>query len=142
MGKKQKEVKRVVLDTNVLVSVLLFTGELARVAGLWQNGEIIPLISKETYDELRAVLAYPKFSLSPGEIQEIIAKEILPYFEVVEISKNITGVSRDPEDDKFIACAICGSADFIVSGDKDLTDLRSYQTVRILRVHDFLRMFK
>lgn len=142
MGKKQKKVRRVVLDTNVLVSALLFTGELAGVAGLWQNGEIVPLISKETYDELKAVLAYPKFSLSPGEIQEIIEKEILPFFEAVEISKNITGVSRDPEDDKFIACAICGSADFIVSGDKDLIDLRSYQTARILRVHDFLRMFK
>jgi putative PIN family toxin of toxin-antitoxin system len=142
MGKKQKKVKRVVLDTNVLVSALLFTGELARVAGLWRSGEIIPLISKETYDELKAVLAYPKFSLSPGEIQGIIENEILPYFEVVEISQNIRGVSRDPEDDKFIACGICGSADFIVSGDKDLIDLKTYRAIRILRVPDFLRMFK
>ncbi|NWF54646.1 MAG: putative toxin-antitoxin system toxin component, PIN family [Syntrophaceae bacterium] len=142
MGKKQTKVKRVVLDTNVLVSALLFTGKLSRIPELWQKRKIIPLISKETFDEFKTVLSYPKFSLSPEEIQGIIENEILPYFEVVKMGEKIMRISRDPEDDKFIACAIDGSADFIVSGDKDLTDLKSYQTVRILGIRDFLRMLK
>jgi len=142
MGEKQKNVKRVVLDTNVLVSSLLFTGELSKIVDLWQKGELVPLISRETFQELRAVLAYPKFSLTPDEIQSIIETEILPYFEVVEVREKVRGVCRDPGDDKFIACALSGSAHFIVSGDKDLTDLKRYQTVRIIKASEFLRLFE
>jgi len=140
MGQKPKKVRRVVLDTNVLVSALLFTGGLSKIAALWQKGEFIPLVSRETFDELKAVLEYPNFSLSPEEVQTIIEDEILPYFEVVEIRENVRGVCRDPGDDKFIACAVSASADFLVSGDKDLTDLKRYKTVKIIRPSEFLRM--
>ena len=63
--------KRVVLDTNVLVSALLFKGRLARLVELWQKGAIVPVISKETFDELRTVLCYPKFALNAEEIRRI-----------------------------------------------------------------------
>ena len=78
-----------------------------------------PLISRETFEELRGVPEYPKFSLAPDEIESIIEDEVLPFFEVVEIPENVRGVGRDPGDDKFLACALSGSADFILSGDKD-----------------------
>ena len=142
MGETPGKVRRVVLDTNVLVSALLFTGELSKIVELWQQGEVVPLISRETFDELRAVLGYPKFSLAPEEIQSIIENEILPYFEVVGIKENIRGVCRDPEDDKFLACALSGAAHFILSGDKHLTDLKSYKTIRIMKASEFLRRFK
>ena len=141
MGKK-KAVKRVVLDTNVLISSLLFKGEASRIVVLWQKSKIIPLISKETFDELRAVLEYPKFSLSGGEIKSIIEDEILPFFEVVEVEKNIKGVCRDPGDDKFISCAVSGEANWIVSGDKDLSDLGKYQSVEIIQVSEFIKRFE
>jgi len=64
MGKRQEKVKRVVLDTNVIVSALLFKGALSRLVELWRKGKIIPVISKETFAELTTVLHYPKFSLS------------------------------------------------------------------------------
>ncbi len=67
MGKKQEKVKWVVLDTNVLISALLFKGELSKFVGLWQKGKIVPTISKETFQELRNALEYPKFSLSQDE---------------------------------------------------------------------------
>jgi putative PIN family toxin of toxin-antitoxin system len=142
MGETPKKVRRVVLDTNVLVSALLFTGELSKIVDLWRQGEIVPLISREMFNELRAVLAYPKFSLAPGEIQSIIENEILPYFEVVEIKEKGRGVCRDPGDDKFLECALSGAAHSVVSGDKDLTDLKSYKTVKIMKASDFLRRFK
>ena len=142
MGETPRKVRRVVLDTNVLVSALLFTGELSKIVELWQQGEVVPLISRETFDELRAVLGYPKFSLAPEEIQSIIENEILPYFEVVGIKENVRGVCRDPEDDKFLACALSRAAHFILSGDKHLTDLKSYKTIRIIKASEFLRLFK
>jgi putative PIN family toxin of toxin-antitoxin system len=142
MGETPRKVRRVVLDTNVLVSALLFTGELSKMVDLWHRGEVVPLISRETFDELRKVLGYPKFSLAPEEIQSIIESEILPYFEVVEIKEKVRGVCRDPGDDKFIACALSGAAHFILSGDKDLTDFKSYKTIKIIKASEFLSLFK
>jgi putative PIN family toxin of toxin-antitoxin system len=131
----------VVLDTNVLISALLFKGELSRIVGLWQKGKIIPVISKETFDELRTVLEYSKFSLSRAEIKSLIEHDILPFFEVVNVSKHVKGTCRDPEDDKFISCAISASVDWIVTGDKDLSDLKKYHSIRIIHASDFIKMF-
>jgi putative PIN family toxin of toxin-antitoxin system len=141
VGKKPKKIIRVVLDTNVLISALLFKRELTRMVGLWQRGKIIPIISKETFDELRTVLEYPKFSLSRAEIKSLIEQEILPFFEVVNVNKHGKGACRDPGNDKFISCAISANADCIVTGDKDLSDLKKYQSVRIIHASDFIKMF-
>lgn len=141
MGKRPKKIIRVVLDTNILVTALLFKGELSRIVEGWQRGKIVPLISKETFVELKTVLEYPKFSLSHAEIESIIEQEILPFFEVVKISHPVRGLYRDPEDDKFISCAIAGEADFIVTGDKDLLDLRKYQSIKMIQASDFLNLF-
>ena len=129
------------LDTNVLISGLLFKGKLSRIVGLWQKGKIVPIISKETFEELRTVLEYSKFSLSYVEIKSLIEHEILPYFEVVNVSKHVKGACRDPGDDKFISCAISANADGIVTGDKDLSDLKKYRAVRIIHASDFIKMF-
>jgi putative PIN family toxin of toxin-antitoxin system len=141
VGKKPKKIIRVVLDTNVLISTLLFKGELTKMVGLWQRGKMIPIISKETFDELRTVLEYPKFSLSRAEIKSMVEQEILPFFEVVNVSKHVKGACRDPKDDKFISCAISANADCIVTGDKDLSDLKKYQSVRIIHASDFIKVF-
>jgi putative PIN family toxin of toxin-antitoxin system len=141
VGKKPKKIVRVVLDTNVLISALLFKGELSKIVGFWQEGRIIPIISKETFDELRSVLEYPKFFLSHSEIRSLIEREILPFFEVVNVSKHVKGACRDPGDDMFISSAISANADTIVTGDKDLFDLKKYRSIRIIRASDFISMF-
>ena len=142
MGKKKEKVRNVVLDTSVLISALLFKGELSKFVGLWQKGKIVPVISKDTYQELRSVLEYLKFSLSQEEINTIIGNEVLPHFEVVEVTEEIKGVCRDPADDKFISCALSASASYIVSGDKDLCDLNRYKSVRIVTPSDFFKIVK
>ncbi len=138
MGKKEKTVRKVVLDTNVLISSVLFKGELAGIVDLWKGGKIVPVVSRETFDEFRKVLEYPKFRLAKGEIKTIMEEEVLPFFEIVEISAEVSGVCRDPDDDKFISCALAASADFIVSGDKDLCDITKYKSVKIVRASDLL----
>ena len=141
MGKAKKEVKKIVLDTNILVSALLFKRELSKIVNLWKEGKIIPVVSKETFEEFRRVLEYPRFSLTNTEIKSIIEEEVLPFFKVTEITDQVRNVCRDPDDDKFISCAISALADFIVSGDKDLCSLSKYKSVRIINVKDFLKMF-
>ena len=103
-------------------------------------GRITPVVSRETFDELRRVLEYPKFSLSKDEIETILQQEILPFFEVVEEVVPVTGVCRDPDDDKFLACAARAKAAFLVSGDKGLCSLRKFGSVQIVTPEQLLAM--
>jgi putative PIN family toxin of toxin-antitoxin system len=141
LGEKEKTIKKVLLDTNILVSALLFKGELAAIVDLWKKGKIMPVLSKETFAEFKTVLEYPKFSLTVQEIKVIVEEEMLPYFEIIEVANNIGGRCRDADDDKFIACAVAASADFIVSGDRDLLDMGKYKSIRIVSASAFLKMF-
>ena len=141
MGEKKK-LKRVVLDTNVLVSALLFKGELSKIVNLWEKGSIVPIISRETFEEFRKVLAYAKFSLTGEEIRTIIEKNILPFFEVVDINETIKGACKDHNDDKFLSCAISAGTDYIVSGDRAFCDLGKFRTVKIITPVKFLKMFE
>lgn len=132
---------KVVLDTNILVSALLFKGELSGIVDLWKSARIIPVLSRVTFAEFKTVLGYPKFSLSGEEILMIIEQEVLPYFEIVEVIDKTEGVCRDPNDDKFIACAVSASAGFIVTGDKDLLDIEGHKSVKTISASTLLRMF-
>ena len=142
MGEKRKKIRRVVLDTNVLISALLFEGELSRLVVQWQLGVFTPVISKATFKEHETVLSYPKFRLSSEEIRMILTEEILPFFEVVEVKEKIEGVCRDAADDKFISCALSAGVEVIVTGDKDLMAVKKHRTVRIVSAGDFLRMME
>lgn len=115
--------KRIVVDTNVLVSALLFGGKPGELVTLWKMGRIVPLCSKEIVEEYLRVLAYPKFQLSKSEIDFLLTHEILPYFKVLTVKPGESLVTMDPSDDKFIGCALEGRAEVIVSGDKHLLTL-------------------
>lgn len=129
---------RVVLDTNTLVSALLFSGVSSKLVSLWQNGLIAPLLSREILDEYLRVLSYPEFALSEEEIKEFIQEEILPFVEVVKPKRRLRVVRRDPSDNKFLECAVAGKADVIISGDKDLLSLGRYRQIRIQSPAQFL----
>jgi predicted nucleic acid-binding protein len=58
----------------------------------------------------------------------------------VNVSKHVKGACRDTGDDKFISCALSANADYIVTGDKDLSDLRKYQSIKIIHASDFIKM--
>lgn len=130
---------RVILDTNVLVSALLFSGKLGRIIEGWKSGAFVPVFSRETFDEFRRVLSYPKFSLTVQEIAALIEDEVLPFCEVVEIGEEFLSVCRDPADDPFLSCAVAASADYIISGDKDLLALGSFRNIPIVTAATFLR---
>lgn len=134
---------RLVLDTNVVISALVFqSGRLAEFRTHWQSGELRPLVSKPTIEELIQALAYPKFQLSASE-QESLLADYLPFCEVVSTeseSKKAPRIPkcRDPADEKFLMLAVVGQAAMIVSGDKDLLALHGRVGLSILSPQDFL----
>ena len=130
---------KVVVETNVLVSALLFGGKPGKLIPLWQRGKIRPLASKEIIDEYLRVITYPKFKLAEEEINFLLYQEILPYFEVIDVESGPRIIIKDSEDDKFIRCALAGKAKWIVSGDRHLLAIKTYRKIKILTPSDFLQ---
>ena len=116
---------RVVPDTHVVLSALVFTGgATARLRQAWQQGTCLLLVSTATTQELTRVLAYPKFELSRAEQAELLA-DYLPYAEVVAVPTPQPAVPdcRDPHDLPFLELAVAGQAQALITGDKDLLAL-------------------
>lgn len=116
---------RVVLDTNVLFSALLFPGGgLGRLRIAWQAGVFIPLASTATVQELVRVLAYPKFRLEGAAQRELMA-DYLPWATVVDVPDPppLVPECRDRHDLPFLHLAAAGKARVLVSGDADLLSL-------------------
>ncbi len=140
---------RVVLDTNVVLSALVFAGgATARLRQGWQAGRLTPLASAATARELMRVLAYPKFKLGAQEQQELLA-DYLPWAEAVAVPEPPPRVPpcRDPHDLPFLHLAVAGRAEALVSGDADLLALapsftlpgtRPMRRCRVLGVQAFL----
>ena len=124
---------RVVLDTNVLVSSLLFPGSsLAWLRNAWQSGAIVPLASRDTTRELIQVLCYPKFRLTEEEREDLLA-EYVPWCETIAVRTAIAVPDcRDPLDRPFLELALSGRADALVTGDGDLLALAPTFPVSIL----------
>ena len=115
---------RLVLDTNVLVSALVFpAGSTSWLRTAWQSGTIRPLASRETATELIRVLAYPKFRLDKDERDDLLS-DYLPWCEIVVV-RDLSAVPecRDHHDRAFLALASAGRADALVTGDGDLLAL-------------------
>lgn len=131
---------RVVLDTNLVLSALVFAnGRLAPLRHAWLGGRCLPLVSKATTAELIRVLAYPKFKLSDEEQQELLA-DYLPWCATVRISNPppATPSCRDPYDQPFLQLALAGKADFLVAGDNDLLSLHTQFACPIVTAEQFL----
>ena len=129
---------RVVLDTNTLISALLFSGTASRLVPLWQSRRITVLVSKAILEEYLRVLAYPKFQLGDLEIRELVEEELLPFVETIRVRRRLAAVRRDPEDDKFLECAVASRAKYLLTGDRDLRELDAYRGITILTVGEFL----
>lgn len=127
---------RLVLDTNVVLSALVFrSGAVVWLRAAWQAGSVRPLVSHDTASELLRVLAYPKFDLSADEREDLLA-DYLPWCETVEIPAAPPAVPRcrDPLDRPFLELALIGGADALVTGDRDLLALKAAFPVSIITV--------
>ena len=123
------EALRVVLDTNVLVSALLYRdGELAWLPQAWEARTVLPLASEAVVNELRRVLlqlGQRKFGLDPAAIEQIIVR-YLEFTEAVQIDAGASAAMpkcRDPDDQKFVELAVLGRADILATSDQQLLGL-------------------
>ncbi len=130
-------VPRAVLDTNVWVSALLWKGNPHRILLVALDGEIKAITSTDILDEVERVLRLDKFNLDEEEIKGLL-KVVYGASEIIDINENFKIKIRDEKDKIITDCALNGNADFVVSGDKDLLDLRLVEDVRIVNPKEFL----
>lgn len=131
---------RVVLDTNVVLSALLFAGgRLAPLRAAWQQGRMTPLESRDTVAELMRALTYPRFHLSAEDLRELLA-DYLPYCATVAIPKRppVTPPFRDDVDVPFLQLAMIGKAAYLVTGDRDLLVIAKAGSGRIIDGREML----
>ncbi|QLE54202.1 putative toxin-antitoxin system toxin component, PIN family [Nostoc sp. TCL26-01] len=132
---------RVVIDTNIIISALIFAGRVSRLRLAWQDDLFTPLVSKATTTELIRVLAYPKFKLTPTEQEDLLADYIL-FCEAVTIPDRLPVIPecRDPFDLPFLLLAVVSEADYLVTGDRDLLSLKDNFSCSIITAEDFLNV--
>jgi len=121
-------INRVVFDTNVVLSALLFpAGRLAWLRQHWREGGAVPLISPATARELTRVLGYSKFRLSGRYRMELLAMYI-PYCESLDPADKCPIECRDVKDQSLLDLAQSGKAELLVTGDADLLSLAGQTT--------------
>jgi len=130
---------RVVLDTNVFISGIFWSGNYcSQLIDKWKNKEIVLVSSIEIVEELIETLRGFKISMS----EEIIngwKNIILKNSVLVDYSSKIEVIKEDPDDNKFIEAAVYGEADFIVSQDKHLLNLKEYNGIKIVRPEEAVK---
>jgi len=125
-----------VFDTNILFSATGWRGnpfqcvERARAGGL--RAFTCPELMEELAEKLQRGLHF-----SPDQVAETLA-DYLGFLRVTQISKALTPVCRDPDDNMVLECALEAQAEYIVSGDRDLLELKEFRGIRIVRAAEFL----
>jgi hypothetical protein len=131
-------VTKTVLDTNVLVSAVIFGGKPDQILNLARAGKIQLFISSAILAEFAGVLL-SKFRFSP-EMAVAAVVEISSLATLVKPQPKIEIIKEDEADNRILECALTANADFIVSGDRHLLRMYSYRNIRILGLGEFLRI--
>jgi len=137
-----ESITKIVIDTNVFISALLFRGSTSRLVSFWQKDVVSVLLSSEVLKEYAKVLTYPKFKLTKKEIRGVLEQELLPYVIPIKVKNHLDVITQDPSDNKFLELAKAGSADYILSGDKHLLELKDFQGIKIVTPAVFFGLIK
>jgi putative PIN family toxin of toxin-antitoxin system len=132
---------RIVIDTNIFISSL-WKGSSRKILDLAQLGKVKLVLSNEIVNEFIKVMDYPEIkekiiikNLDLGRTVE----QIIRFSEIVEPKRKVKLVKNDPEDNKFLECAIEGRVDYIISKDQDLLILKSVESIPIITPEEFLK---
>ena len=126
---------RVVVDTNVYVSIFQFGGRLTEILDWAVDGAIELFTSDPLIQELAGVLV-EKFGWSPQEADRTV-QLLRSFTRVIDPHERIRA-ARDPDDDRVLECAVEAGAQAIVSGDRDLLDIGSFRAISIMSPRQFL----
>ena len=128
---------RIILDTNVFISGIFFSGPPDTILEAWRDGSIQLVISPEIFQEYQRVAEELSEKYAGIDISDILDL-LLVKAEMIEAVKLTERVSADSDDDKFVACAIASSSEIVVSGDKHLLDISPYRNVTVLKPRQFV----
>jgi putative PIN family toxin of toxin-antitoxin system len=131
---------KIILDTNVFVLGIFFTGPPYRILEAWRDGALQLVLSQEILDEYRRVgfelaARYPSIDLNP--MLEFVAR----HADMVPADPLPEQVCEDADDDKFIACALAAGCGVIVSGDKHLLKVSGIYGVKVMKPREFVETF-
>jgi putative PIN family toxin of toxin-antitoxin system len=131
---------RIVLDTNVFVSGIFFSGPPYQILKAWRDGKVQLLVSPAILDEYRRIGA--ELNLQFGDVNLRPILDLLTIQAEIVLAPGFPPVIHDdPSDDKFLEAAVAGRASCIVSGDKHLLNLFEFQGIQILKPNDFVQRY-
>ena len=138
------KVERLVIDSNVWIAALISpTGTARQLVDAVLDRGIDILLSESTFGELASRLDRPKFDrYREPESWSVFLSELVELALWHEDAGTATGISRGPDDDKFLALAVTGQADAIISGDGDLLELVTHEGIPILTPAQFLQRLR
>lgn len=131
----------VVLDTNVLISALVYKKRLGKIGDWIEQGRITPCFIALTWAEFENVLHYPKLQRQIAALPstpEEIAQSISPQSQMLTDPVEIPNIVRHPGDNNILAAAVAAKAMCIVTGDAELLNLKTYKDIPIMHPVDFL----
>jgi len=131
---------KAVFDTNVFVAAFVTEGVCAKLLGRARQKQLNLVISPFILKEFENVLL-KKFSASKEQIRTA-AKLISEATQTVSHAPMVSGICRDPDDDQILSCALSAKADYLVTGDKDLLELKEFHGIRILTPAAFELLFE
>lgn len=131
---------KIVIDTNIYISAIFWGGKPRMVVDLGRGGQVEIFMSSDIEKEIENKLT-TKFGLSDEETEQILI-DFSTFIIPVKISRKLSVIDEDPDDDKFIDCAVVSEAGFIISGDKHLLKLKEYNGIKILKAAEFLSVFR
>ena len=131
---------KIVLDTNVLISGIFFSGPPYQIFKAWQEGKIKITVSEEILSEYHRVAEELSNQFPSIDIDRIL-ELITVHADIVDASDFQVTICEDPDDNKFIACALASKSNIIVSGDKHLLNVTGYKGIQVVKPRDFVNNF-
>ena len=128
---------RIVLDTNVIISALLFGGNPRKILEYVLAEKIHLLLSPEILKETKGVLSRPKFKLKKSVLQSMV-NEIEFLAEIIFPIEKFKVVKEDPDDDMLFDCALAGNSKYIISGNDHVVKVKIFNGVEVLSPAEFL----
>lgn len=130
---------KIVLDTNVFISGIFFSGPPSQILRYWQQKKLQIILSQDILDEYQRVaeslsIKYPSIDIIP------IIELVTIHGQFVDTQGVDITVCEDPDDNKFIECAIASDTKVIVSGDKHLLRINGYKGTTVLKPREFLEI--
>lgn len=131
---------RVVIDTNVLISGIFWTGKPKQVLNSARQKLIDAVTSKVLMNELEEILTREDkpFRLTKTEVNRVV-KEILSFGTLIKPTSTIS-ICQDDDDNRVLECAVSGNAEYIITGDPHLLKLKSYKNIKIVKPTEFLKI--